>query len=93
MTVKTTLSFTDRHHRFLTEQVERGIFASTSASVAAAVEQMIQDEEARQVMLSALAAEVRARTTTPRADYRDEDETFAAAFADIAATPTRPDEA
>ena len=83
MTVKTTLSFTDRHHRFLTEQVEKGVFASTSASVAAAVEQMMQDEEARQVMLSALADEIRVRASTPRAAYRDADETFAAAFAAI----------
>lgn len=83
MTVKTTLSFTDRHHRFLTEQVEKGIYATASASVAAAIEQMIQDEEARQVMLSALADEVRARASTPREAYRGEDETFAAALAEI----------
>jgi len=83
MTVKTTLSFTDRHHQFLKEQVESGVYATTSASVAAAVEQMIQDEEARQVMLSALADEVRARASTPREAYRDEEETFAAAFAEI----------
>ena len=85
MTVKTTLSFTDRHHRFLTEQVERGVYATASASVAAAIEQMIQDEEARQVMLSALADEVRARAATPRDAWRDEEETFAAALAEIAA--------
>lgn len=41
MTVKTTLSFTDRHHRFLTEKVGAGVFASQSALVAAALEQMI----------------------------------------------------
>jgi antitoxin ParD1/3/4 len=85
MTVKTTLSFTDRHHQFLTEQVRKGIFASTSASVAAAVEQMIRDEEIRQAMLSALSDEIRARASTPRAAYREEDETFAAAFAEIEA--------
>ena len=86
MTVKTTLSFTDRHHQFLTEQVRKGIFASTSASVAAAVEQMIRDEEVREVMLSALSDTIRARASTPRADYREEDEAFAAAFAEIDAT-------
>ena len=83
MTVKTTLSFTDRHHQFLMEQVERGIYATASASVAAAIEQMMQDEEARQVMLSALADEVRARASTPRDAWRGEDETFAAAFVEI----------
>ncbi len=86
MTVKTTLSFTERHHQFLTEQVARGVFATTSAGVAAAVEQMIQDEEARQIMLSALAEEISARTATPRAAYRGEDVTFAAAFAEIEAS-------
>lgn len=89
MTVKTTLSFTERHHQFLTEQVAKGVFATTSAGVAAAVEQMIQDEEARQVMLSALAEEIRARTATPREDYRGEEETFAAAFAEIEASHER----
>ncbi|MBV0892896.1 hypothetical protein KTN05_13695 [Paracoccus sp. Z118] len=83
MTVKTTLSFTDRHHQFLREQVEKGIYATASASVAAAIEQMIQDEEARQVMLSALADEVRSRASTPREAYVAEDEAFAGVFADI----------
>jgi len=83
MTVKTTLSFTDRHHRFLTEQVEKGVFATTSASVAAAVEQMMQDEEARQTMLGALAEETRARIATPRQDYTGEEEAFAAAVSEV----------
>lgn len=38
MVFKTTLSFTDRHHRFLTEKVGDGVFASRSAAVAAALE-------------------------------------------------------
>lgn len=37
MTVKTTLSFTDQHHRFLTEKVGAGVFASQSALLAAAL--------------------------------------------------------
>lgn len=84
MTVKTTLSFTDRHHQFLTEQVEKGIHATASATVAAAIEQMIQDEEARQVMLSALADEVKLRVSTPQAEFVGEDEAFAAALLEIA---------
>lgn len=40
----------------------------------------------RRIMLSALADEVRARASTPRETYRGEDETFAAAFAEIEAT-------
>ena len=67
MTVKTTLSFTDRHHHFLSEKVGQGIFATQSAAVAAALEQMIQDEEERKVALSALGQEIRARMETPHA--------------------------
>ena len=85
MTVKTTLSFTDRHHQFLTEQVRKGIFASTSASVAAAVEQMIPGRGDPAGHAVALSDEIRARASTPRAAYREEDETFAAAFAEIEA--------
>ena len=66
MTVKTTLSFTDRHHHFLSEKVGQGIFATQSAAVAAALEQMMQDEEEREVALSALGQEIRARMETPR---------------------------
>ena len=84
MTIKTTLSFTDRHHRFLADQVERGVYATTSAGVAAAVEQMIQDEEARQAMLSALAEEIRARAATSREAYLDDDTAFAAVLDDLA---------
>ena len=47
MTVKTTLSFTDRHHHFLSEKVGQGVFATQSAAVAAALEHMMQDEEER----------------------------------------------
>ncbi len=67
MTVKTTLSFTDRHHHFLSEKVGQGVFATQSAAVAAALEQMMQDEEEREVALSALGQEIRARMETPRA--------------------------
>jgi Arc/MetJ-type ribon-helix-helix transcriptional regulator len=83
MTVKTTLSFTDRHHRFLSEQVRQGVFASQSAAVAAALEQMIRDEEEREAALGGIADEVRARLETPRSEYVDEDEAFAAARARI----------
>jgi antitoxin ParD1/3/4 len=79
MTVKTTLSFTDRHHDFLTQKVGQGVFATQSAGVAAAVEQMIQDEAEREVALTALAQEIRARMETPRASFIDQDAAFAAA--------------
>lgn len=85
MTVKTTLSFTDRHHRFLSEKVGQGVFATQSAAVAAALEQMMQDEEERNVALSALAQEIRARMETPRDAFIDPDDAFAAARASIEA--------
>jgi len=77
MTHKTTLSFTDRHHRFLTEKVGQGVFASQSAAVAAALEQMIRDEEERAIALDAMAEDIRARLRTPPADYTDPDAVFA----------------
>lgn len=85
MTVKTTLSFTDRHHQFLSEKVGQGVFATQSAAVAAALEQMMQDDEERGVALSALAQEIRARMETPRDAFIDQDEAFAAARASIEA--------
>ncbi|WP_295048449.1 hypothetical protein [uncultured Paracoccus sp.] len=85
MTVKTTLSFTDRHHQFLAEKVGQGVFATQSAMVAAALEQMMQDEEERNVALQALAQEIRARMETPRDAFIDQDDAFAAARALIEA--------
>jgi Arc/MetJ-type ribon-helix-helix transcriptional regulator len=52
MTVKTTLSFTDRHHRFLTEKVGQRGYASQSAAVSAALEQMMRDDQERDLPLS-----------------------------------------
>lgn len=83
MTVKTTLSFTDRHHRFLTDKVGEGVFASQSAAVAAALEQMIRDEEERAIALDAMADEIRGRMRTPDAKYVDPEGAFAAARARI----------
>lgn len=84
MTVKTTLSFTDRHHRFLTEKVGAGAFASQSALVAAALEQMMQDEEEREVALAAYADEIRRRLQAPRDAFLDGDQAFARARARLA---------
>ncbi len=83
MTVKTTLSFTDRHHHFLVQKVNDGVFASQSAAVAAALEQMIQDEVEREVALTALAEEIRARAQTPHSEFVDREQAFSAAHAAI----------
>ena len=85
MTVKTTLSFTDRHHRFMTAKVDEGVFASQSAVVAAAIEHMMRDELERDVALAALADEIRARVQTARSEYLDGERTFSAARAAVAA--------
>ena len=85
MTVKTTLSFTDRHHLFLSEKVDEGVFATQSAAVAAAIEQMMQDEVEREVALTALADEIRSRMQTPRAEFVDQDRVFSSARATIGA--------
>ena len=85
MSVKTTLSFTDRHHHFLSEKVGQGIFATQSAAVAVALEQMMQDEEEREVALAALGQEIRARMETPRALFIDQEDAFAAARSTIGA--------
>lgn len=79
MTHKTTLSFTDRHHRFLSEKVGEGVFASQSAAVAAALEQMMRDEEERAVLLGSITEEVRARMHTSSDEYIDSASAFASA--------------
>ena len=85
MTVKTTLSFTDRHHVFLSEKVTEGVYATQSAAVAAAIEQMVQDEVERETALNALAEEIRARMHTPRSEFVSQDQAFSAARATIRA--------
>ena len=86
MTVKTTLSFTDRHHRFLAEKVDEGVFATQSAAVAAALEQMMRDEEERELALAAMTEELRARLDAPRADYVSTETAFSAARARLRST-------
>ena len=86
MTVKTTLSFTDRHHRFLSEKVGEGVFATQSAAVASAIEQMMQDDREREIALSALAEEIRARMHTVRSEYVDGEQAFSAARAAVEAS-------
>lgn len=87
MTIRTTLSFTDRHHGFLQRQVESGVFASTSAAVAAAVEALIAEEAARETALSAMEGEIRARLATPAEDFLDLEETLAEARGRLGGQP------
>ena len=89
MTIKTTLSFTDRHHRFLSEKVGEGVFATQSAAVASAIEQMMQDDQEREIALSALSEEIRARMQTVRSEYVDDEQAFSAARAAMEASRRR----
>ena len=84
MTLKSILSFTKRHHEFLSEKVADGVLASRSAAVAAAVEHMIADEKERETALAALAEEIRARMLTPRSEFVAMERAFAAARTRIA---------
>ena len=86
MTIKTTLSLTDRHHRFLSEKVGEGVFATQSAAVASAIEQMMQDDRERETALSALAEEIRARMQTERSEYVDDEQAFSTARAAVQAS-------
>ncbi len=65
MTVKTTVSFTDRHHQFASSKVEEGVFASVSSLVAAGIEQIMQDEQEREIALEAMKANIEERMATP----------------------------
>ncbi len=56
-----------------------------SAAVAAALEQMMQDEQERDVALSALAHGILDRLETPREAFLDQDDAFGAARATIGA--------
>ena len=76
MTVKTTLSFTDRHHDFLKSKVNEGVFATPSAAVAAAIEQLIEDEMLRQNALGAISATIEQRINTPKSEFIDGSDFF-----------------
>ena len=70
------------------EKVNEGVFATQSAAVAAAVEQMIQDDREREIALAALAEEIRERMGTARSEYIDDEQAFSAARAAVEASGT-----
>ncbi|MEZ5865870.1 MAG: hypothetical protein R3D25_18040 [Geminicoccaceae bacterium] len=53
------------------------MFATASAAVAAAVEQMMEDERAAETALGAMADEIRARVASPRDSFIGIEEAFA----------------
>jgi Arc/MetJ-type ribon-helix-helix transcriptional regulator len=80
MTVKTTLSFTDRHHDFLKSKVEQGVFATPSAAVATAIEQLIEDEIHRKNALEAISSVIAKRMETPKSEFVSGEEIFSGAL-------------
>lgn len=83
MTVKTTLSFTDRHHAFLAQKVSEGVFATTSSAVAAAIERLVEEEAEQLAMVEAMVDEIRERLKTPIEDYIPADQVFAELYAEL----------
>ena len=80
MTVKTTLSFTDRHHNFLMSKVRQGSFATASSAVAAAIERLIEDEVQRENALEAISSAISERMKIPRSEFTSGEELFHSAF-------------
>ncbi len=78
MTVKTGISLTDRHHAFAVEKVKEGQFASVSSVVAAGIEQIIREEEERQVALEAMRRTIEKRMALPMDEWVafEEDDLF-----------------
>jgi antitoxin ParD1/3/4 len=65
MTVKSTVSFTDKHHQFAARKVEEGSFASVSSVIAAGIEQLIKEEGEREAILQAMKETIQRRMATP----------------------------
>jgi antitoxin ParD1/3/4 len=73
MTVKTAVSFTERHHKYAKKKMEEGVYASVSSLVAQSIERMMQEEEERDAALAAMAETIRARLQTPRSNWVEVD--------------------
>ncbi|MFG6527233.1 MULTISPECIES: hypothetical protein [unclassified Sulfitobacter] len=80
MTVKTTLSFTDRHHDFLMAKVKQGKFATASSAVAAAIERLIEDEVHRENALKAISSAISDRMETSRSEFTSGEDIFRSAL-------------
>ena len=71
MTVKSTVSFTDRHHQFAKRKVDEGVMPSVSSLVAMGIEQLMQDEAERSAALEAMKDTITRRMHTPREEWID----------------------
>ncbi len=82
MTVKTAVSFTERHHQFAKQKVQEGSCASVSSLVALGIETLMREEQERGAVLAGMADAIRTRMQTPRSEFIEMDETDTM-FADI----------
>ena len=73
MTVKTSISFTNRHHKFANEKAGEGIFTSVSGVVAAGIELVMQDEAEREAALVAMKDTIMRRMESPREEWIEMD--------------------
>ena len=69
MTIKSTVSFTERHHSFAKQKTSEGQHASVSSVVAAGIERLIQDDEEREIALEAMARTIQARMETSTEEW------------------------
>lgn len=69
MTVKTTVSFTDRHHEYAHAKVKEGVFASVSSLVAAGIEQVMREDAERDAMLEGMKNTIKKRMETPAHEW------------------------
>ena len=69
MTVKSSVSFTERHHKFARQKVESGVYNSVSGLVALGIERLMQDEVEREIMLQNLSQTVARRMQTPKESW------------------------
>jgi len=74
MTVKTAVSFTERHHQFAKQKVQEGSCASVSSLVAQGIEKLMLEEQERDAVLSGMADAIKARMQTPRSEFIEMDD-------------------
>lgn len=74
MTVKTAVSFTERHHQYAKQKVKEGSFASVSSLVAQGIEKLMQEEQEREAVLSGMSEAIRTRMQTPRSEFIEMDQ-------------------
>ena len=80
MTVKSTVSFTDKHHQYAKNKAQQGESNSVSSVVAAGIELLIKDEQEREVAIQAMSESIKQRLSTPREEWLEgTDDLFAKA--------------